>query len=149
MVIRSFDLDQSFSENNSLPLIWQSVFSDCNCLTRGNELQCERTICLIGRIELKCERTDCQIWGNDIQSDSTECLNRGNEKCKSRKGIAIRENELSNLRERIDNPWQRILNPRKRITIRYTELPSLFFCCWKSLCSFRAFVHGDCFFKKT
>ena len=29
--------------------------------------------------------------------------------------IEIRENGLSNSRERINNPWEQILNPRERI----------------------------------
>ena len=33
----------------------------------------------------------------------------------SRERIAIRENELSNSRERIINPWERITNPWERI----------------------------------
>ena len=59
-------------------------------------MQYERTDCQIRGKELQSERMDCLILGNELQSKRTDCLIRGNR-------IAIQENGLSNLRERITN----------------------------------------------
>ena len=84
-ITRSLELDNPSLDNNRA--------------IRGNELQSERTSCPIRENELQFKRTDCLIRGNELQSEKR----------------VVRENELSNSRERITNPWERITYPWERI----------------------------------
>ena len=59
---------------------------------------------------------------------------------KSRERIAVRENELSNSKERINNLWERILNPRERIAQFDIAIYLCYFLKFKSICPFWALV---------
>ena len=59
---------------------------------------------------------------------------------KSRERIAVRENELSNSKERINNLRERILNPRERIAQFDIAIYLCYFLKFKSICPFWALV---------
>ena len=105
--------------SNSFPRIGQLVLSDCNTFPRIRQsvpsnwvIQFEGTNCNSRERVVQFEGRNYLSLGTNYSSVGTDCLIRGNELTR-----LIRENGLSNLRERFAIRENELSNSRERINI--------------------------------